>query len=101
MFGVKQEEISRWQKYWCEGRWAQSLSLQDKSLLSDDLRQQIVEVWATNIWQTADQVWHRLTEQGAVVAQRLVEEAGRQSGLLHIRTALKAQLVKGADGLRP
>jgi transposase-like protein len=101
VFGVKQEEISRWQQYWQEGRWAQLLSLQDKSLLTDELRQQIVAVWATNIWQTADQVWHRLTEQGVEVAQRRVEEAGRQSGLLHLRTALKAQLVNGTDGVRP
>lgn len=100
VFGVKQEEISRWQKYWREGCWAQLLSLSDKSLLSDDLRQQIVEVWAANIWQTATQVRQRLAEQGVVVAKRLVEEAGRQSGLMRLRTALKEQLVAGADGVR-
>ena len=101
VFGVNQEEISRWQKYLREGHWAQLLSVQDKSLLTDDLRQQIVGVWATNIWQTAAQVQQCLAARGAGVAKRLVEEAGRQSGLLHIRTALKEQLVNGAEGLRP
>jgi len=48
VFGVTQEEIRRWQRYVREGQWAQLLSLQEKSLLTDDLRQQIVEVWADN-----------------------------------------------------
>jgi len=101
VFGVNQEEISRWQKYLREGHWAQLLSVSDKSLLTDDLRQQIVGVWATNIWQTAAQVRQRLAARGVGVAKRLVEEAGRQSGLLYIRTALKEQLVNGVEGLRP
>ena len=58
-------------------------------------------MWATNLWQTAAQVRERLAGCGVVVAQRVVEEAGRRSGLLHIRTALKEQLVNGAEGLRP
>ena len=56
VFGVTQEEISRWLRYVREGLWAQLLSLQEKSLLTDDLRQQIVDVWANSIWQTAAQV---------------------------------------------
>lgn len=101
VFGVTQEEISRWQKYVRTGQWAQLLSVQTKALLTADLRQQIVEVWAANIWQTAAAVRQQLAAQGVTVAQRLVEEAGRQSGLLHIRTQLKAQLVNGPEGLRP
>ncbi len=100
VFGVKQEEISRWQTYWREGRWAQLLSVQDKSLLTDDLRQQIVEVWARNIWQTATKVRQRLAERGVVVAKRVVEEAGRQSGLLCLRAVLKEQRVHAAGGVR-
>ena len=99
MFGVTQEEISRWQRYVREGQWAQLLSLQGKSLLTDDVRQQIVEVWAVNIWQTADQVWERLTQQGVAVTERLVQEAGRQSGLMKIRACLKEQFSQGPDGL--
>ena len=60
VFDVFQEHISRWQAYVREGQWAQLLSVSDKSLLTDDLRQQIVEVWAANIWQTASQVRERL-----------------------------------------
>ena len=54
VFGVTQEEISRWQRYVREGQWAQLLSLQEKSLLTDDLRQQIVEVWAARLRRLAD-----------------------------------------------
>jgi len=101
VFDVFQEHISRWQTYMREGQWAQLLSVSDKSLLTDDLRQQIVEVWAANIWQTASQVWERLAQQGVAVTERLVQEAGRQSGLMKIRAHLKEQFIPGPDGLRP
>jgi transposase-like protein len=101
VFGVFQEHISRWQGYVRDGQWAQLLSVSDQSLLTDDLRQQIVAVWAMNLWQTATQVRERLGELGIAVTQRLVEEAGRQSGLMLIRERLKEQLVNGADGWRP
>jgi len=101
VFDVFQERISQWQTYVREGQWAQLLSVSDKSLLTDELRQQIVEVWAANIWQTASQVWERLAQQGVGVAERLVEEAGRQSGLMQIRAHLKEQFIQGPDGLRP
>jgi len=101
VFGVTQEEISRWQRYVREGQWAQLLSLQEKSLLTDDLRQQIVEVWAANIWQTASQVWECLAQQGVAVTERLVHQAGHQSGLMKIRAHLKEQCIQGPEGLRP
>ena len=96
-----QERISQWQTYGREGQWAQWLSVSDKSLLTDDLRRQIVDVWAANIRQTAAQVRERLAQHGMPVAERLVEEAGRQTGLMTIRTCLKEQFIQGPDGLRP
>ena len=101
VFDVFQEHISRWQTYGREGQWAQLLSVSDKSLLTDDLLAQIVEVWAANIWQTASQVWERLAQQGVAVTERLVQEAGRQSGLMKIRAHLKEQFIQGPEGLRP
>ena len=101
VFEVFQERISQWQRYVREGQWAQLLSVSDKSLLTDDLRQQIVDVWAVNIWQTAAQVREHLSQGRVAVAERLVEEAGRQSGLMTIRTRLKEQFIQGPDGLRP
>jgi transposase-like protein len=101
VFDVFQEHISRWQAYVREGQWAQLLSVSDKSLLTDDLRQHIVDVWAANIWQSGAQVRARLAQQGVAVAERLVEEAGRQSGLMQIRAHLKEQFSQGAEGLRP
>jgi transposase-like protein len=101
VFDVFQERISQWQTYVREGQWAQLLSVSDKSLLTDDLLAQIVEVWAANIWQTASQVWERLAQQGVAVTERLVQEAGRQSGLMKIRAHLKEQFIQGPEGLRP
>lgn len=100
VFEVFQERISQWQRYVRDGQWAQLLSVSDKSLLTDDLRQQIVDVWSANIWQTASQVREHLSQGGVAVAERLVEEAGRQSGLMTIRTRLKEQFIQGSDGLR-
>jgi transposase-like protein len=101
VFDVFQERISQWQTYVREGQWAQLLSVSDKSLLTEDLRQHIVEVWAANIWQTVAQVRERLAQQGVAVTERLVEEAGRQSGLMTIRAHLKEQFVSGPEGVRP
>jgi hypothetical protein len=100
VLGVTPEEISRGQRYVRAGQWAQVLSLQEKSLLTDDVRQQIVEVWAVNLWQTAAQVGERLTQQGVAVTERLVQEAGRQSGLMKIRARLKDQFISGPERLR-
>lgn len=101
VFGVYQERISQWEGYVRAGQWAKLLSLAPKSLLTEEVRQQIMEVWAMNVWQTARQVRERLVERGVSVAQRVVEEAGRQSGLLRIRAHLKEQWVKGAEGVHP
>jgi transposase-like protein len=101
VFGVYQERISQWEGYVRAGQWAKLLSLSPKSLLTEEVRQQIIEVWAMNVWQTAHQVRERLMARGVSVTQRVVEEAGRQSGLLRIRAQLKEQWVKGAEGLRP
>ena len=101
VFEVFQERISQWQRYVREGQWAQLLSVSDKSLLTTDRCQQIVDVWAANIWQTVAQVRERLSQQGVAVAERLVEEAGRQSGLMTLRARLKEQFILGPDGLRP
>lgn len=101
VFGVVQENISRWEGYARQGQWANLFGLNPKSWLTDDLRQQIVDVWACNIWQTAEQVRQSLASCGTVVALRVVEEAGRQSGLMQIRARLKEQGVKGPEGWQP
>lgn len=99
--GVTQEEISRWQRYVREGQWAQLLSLADQALLTAEVRQQIVTVWAQNLWQTAATVRDHLATQGLTVTHRVVEEAGRQSGLMQIRTQLQAQWRQTAAGPHP
>ena len=56
---------------------------------------------AFGVWQMASQVWERLAQQGVAVTERLVQEAGRQSGLMKIRAHLKEQFIQGPEGLRP
>jgi transposase-like protein len=100
-FGVYQEHLCRWKGYVRDGQWAKLLSLSPQSLLTEEVRQQIVEAWATDLWQPARAVRERLVHLGVAVSLRVVEEAGRQSGLMHLRAQLKEQWVKGSDGVRP
>jgi transposase-like protein len=97
---VTQEEISRWEKYLREGRWAELLSVATSSWLNEDRCQEIVGVWAANIWQTAQEVRARLAERGVRVALRTVEEAGRRSGLQQVRHHVKQQYTHTAGGVQ-
>ena len=101
VFGVKQEHISRWQGYLRKGEWARLLSMAESSWLNEDRCREIVAVWAPNIWQSATEVRARLKAQGKTIALRVVEEAGRRSGLQEVRRHLKQQYVQAAGGLQP
>ena len=56
-FGVPHPEISRWLKYWQEGRWADLLSLHSAEVLTTELVAQIVEVFATFPTWSAEQLF--------------------------------------------
>jgi transposase-like protein len=101
VFGVKQEHISRWQGYFGKGEWARLLSLAESSWLNEDRCREVVAVWAPNIWQTAPEVQARLQAQGMRMGLRVVEEAGRRSGLQEVRRHLKQQYSLTAGGLQP
>ncbi len=101
VFEVKQEHISRWQGYLRKGEWARLLSMAESSWLNEDRCREIVAVWAPNIWQSATEVQARLKAQGKTMALRVVEEAGRRSGLQEVRRHLKQQYAQTAGGLQP
>jgi len=44
--GIPQPDISRWVRYWLEGDWRRLLSQYAKEILTDELRQKIIETWA-------------------------------------------------------
>ena len=83
-FGMAQPHVSRLTRYWLEGDWANLLSLKADQVLTTELVQRIVEVFATFPRWEADEVYQYLREQGLPVSQGQVEQAapGRVGGHL-------------------
>lgn len=101
VFEVKQEHISRWQGYFRKGEWARLLSMAESSWLNEDRCRDVVAAWAPNLWRSAREVQAQLKAEGKAIALRVVEEAGRRSGLQEVRRHLKRQYVQTAGELRP
>ena len=66
-FGVPQERVSQYTKYWLQGDWANLLSLKSAEVLTVELQTRIVTVFATfPIWNW-QQVYQYLHQQGIKV----------------------------------
>jgi transposase-like protein len=87
-FGVKQECISRWMKYWLAGDWANLLSLKTAEVLTPELVERIVEVCASFPRWKSEQVYQHLRQQGVKVSREQVEQAAEQSGWKRLRETL-------------
>jgi len=66
-FGMPQPDISRIEKYWPEGDWANLLSLKTVQVLIGELMARIVAVFATFPWWGMERVHRPLREQGVLV----------------------------------
>ncbi len=66
-FGMPQPDISRIEKYWLEGDWANLLSLKTVQVLTGELMARIVEVFVTFPWWGMERVHRPLREQGVLV----------------------------------
>lgn len=98
--GITQPEISRWERYWLEGNWADLLSLYSPQVLTHELREQIITTWAHWPLWTAEQVWHLLTSQGVAVTLCQVQQAGHESGWQIVRQTLGRLCQHQAGDLR-
>jgi hypothetical protein len=99
-FGVPQPDISRWQRYWLAGDWANLLSLSSPQVLTGELIQRIVEVWATYPTWSAERVYQHLRQQGVAVTQAQVVQAAEQSGWQRLRQTLVERYDLGGAVLR-
>lgn len=79
-FGVAQEHVSRFNRYWLAGDWAKLLSLKTAEPLTAELLARSVRVGASFPQWTAEQVHQYLRQQGLAVSQAQVAEARAQSG---------------------
>jgi len=99
-FDTLQELISRWHSYRRAGDWRRMMS-RPRPLLSLDQIQQIVNVWAPNLWWTEEEVQAHLAQQGIEYAPGQIEEAGRLSGFLQVRRRLRERYRLGPETGKP
>jgi hypothetical protein len=100
-FQIPQPEISREEKYWQTGDWANLLSLHTQEVLTHELMARLVTVFVTFPGWHPAQVYHYLRGQGVAVSEAQVRQAAEQSGWNQLQAALVARYHVTAEGLRP
>ena len=100
-FGMPQPDISRIEKYWLEGDWANLLSLKTAEVLTGELMARIVVVFATFPWWGVKKVYQYLRGQGVAVSERQVRQAAEQSGWSQLRQELVKRYHLTAESIRP
>jgi hypothetical protein len=100
-FSMPQPDISRLEKYWLAGDWANLLSLQSAEVLTQELQARIVAVFATFPWWGVERVYQHLREQGVAVSERQVRQAAEQSGWSQLRAELGKRYHLSTESIRP
>lgn len=100
-FGVKQPEISRWEKYLLDENWSDLLSLKTPLILNWELRKQIVDVLASFPWWRLAKVTEHLQEQGLAVTHSQVQQAAQDVGWQRFKQTLQCFFVVSAESIRP
>ena len=100
-FGVPQPHISRWFKYWGEQDWRRMLSQQWGEVLTEEVRQRVIERWAGFPWWTAQRVWEHVRAQGSRITLPQVKQIGRESGWTLLRQQLRRRYRIRAESFRP
>ena len=101
VLGMPQPDISRIERYWLEGDWANLLSLKTAEVLTPALQARIVEVFVTFPWWGVERVYAYLREQGVAVSERQVRQAAEQSGWSRFRAEWVKRYHLTAESIRP
>jgi transposase-like protein len=101
VFAMPQPDLSRLEKDWLAGDWANLLSLKTAEVLTQEVQARIVAVFATFPWWGVERVYEYLREQGVAVSQRQVRQAAEQSGWSQLRAALVQRYHLTAESIRP
>jgi transposase-like protein len=99
-FGVPQPDISRWLRYWLAGDWANLLSLCSPEVLTAELVERIVKVFASFPTWSSGQVYQYLRQQGVAVTEAQVTQAAEQSGWRRLRQTLVERYDLAGSGWR-
>jgi transposase-like protein len=100
-FEVPQPHISLWLKYWLERDWRRMLSQKWGEVLTEGVRQRVVETWAEFPWWSASRVWEHLQSQGSRITLPQVKQIGRESGWTVLRQRLQQVYMISAESFRP
>ncbi len=98
-YGVQQSKISRWQKYWLEADWRRLLSERAPDVLTLELQDQIVAVFAQFPWWGQQKVHYYLNQQGIKVSHRQVRQAAEESGWSKLRQQLQKRFLISAESI--
>jgi transposase-like protein len=99
-FDMPQPVVSRIEGYWRVGNWANLLSLAADEVLTADLRQRIVAVFASHPWWSMQEVYHQLRDEVKVTYDQ-VRQAARESGWRQLRETLAQRYHFRAEDFRP
>jgi len=100
-FELPQPNVSRIEGYWRVGDWPNLLSLKSTEVLTAELRERIVGVFAEHPWRTMLEVYEHLHRQGVKVTYDQVCQAARESGWRQLRQTLGQRYHFSAEDFRP
>jgi transposase-like protein len=100
-FDLPQPNVSRLEGYWRVGNWANLLSLVAAEVLTADLRQRIVGVFAAFPWWSMLDVYAYLRQQGVAVTYEQVRQTAGESGFRQLRETLQKRYHLSAEDFRP
>jgi hypothetical protein len=100
-FDLPQPNVSRIEGYWRTADWANLLSLKSAEVLTVELRERIVAVFATFPWWTLLEVYEYLRQQGVAVTYEQVRQAAQESGWRQLRETLAQRYHFSAGDFRP
>jgi hypothetical protein len=100
-FGVPQPNVSRWERYWQTGAWADLLSLKSAEVLTSEVRTRIIQVFVAFPWWGVAQVYAHLQAQGQAITERQVRQTGEESGWSQLRQELQRRYHLSPESFRP
>lgn len=100
-FEVPQPNVSRWERYWLAGDWANLLSLKSAEVLTTEVRARIIQVFAAFPWWGVAQVHAHLQAQGQAMTERQVRQTAEESGWSQLRQELHRRYHLSAESFQP
>jgi len=100
-FEVPQPNVSRWERYWLAGNWADLLSLKTAEILTAEVRAQIIAVCAAFPWWGLKQVYAHLRQQGQAISHSQVRQVFEESGWGQLRQELQRRYQLSGASIRP